>query len=218
MLSKTASSTTFWVFGMTQPGIESHSPGPLTNIIRKNLGSYLGHFSIWVMHLKYSKKIKQFTVQSATEVLLCAEHYYLVTQILYIYLLNLSATSQFFKWSLTGFLNSMFSFSSTSCHVQVWAQSAQLFTYSWRENSWIHTFLKGICIMWNANCLVQDLKSGHCVYFLLWKHPTFPTRVPPENSNSLYNWSMKYLLWKYHCGLLIEWESQHFCWPSSINI
>ena len=31
MLSKAASSTIFWVFGMTQPGIEPRSPGPLAN-------------------------------------------------------------------------------------------------------------------------------------------------------------------------------------------
>ena len=32
MLSKEASSTNFWVFGMTRPGIEPRSPGPLANI------------------------------------------------------------------------------------------------------------------------------------------------------------------------------------------
>ena len=31
MLSKEASSTSFWVFGMTWPGIELQSPGPLAN-------------------------------------------------------------------------------------------------------------------------------------------------------------------------------------------
>ena len=30
MLSKEASSTIFWVFGMTRPGMEPRSPGPLT--------------------------------------------------------------------------------------------------------------------------------------------------------------------------------------------
>ena len=33
MLSKEASSTIFWVFGMTQPGIEPRSPGPLANTL-----------------------------------------------------------------------------------------------------------------------------------------------------------------------------------------
>ena len=33
MLSKNASSTIFWVFGMTQPGIEPRSPGPLANTL-----------------------------------------------------------------------------------------------------------------------------------------------------------------------------------------
>ena len=34
MLSKEASSTIFWVFGMTRPGIEPRSPGPLANTLR----------------------------------------------------------------------------------------------------------------------------------------------------------------------------------------
>ena len=33
VLSKEASSTIFWVFGMTQPGIEPRSPGPLVNTL-----------------------------------------------------------------------------------------------------------------------------------------------------------------------------------------
>ena len=33
MLSKAASSTIFWVFGMTRPGIELWSPGPLVNTL-----------------------------------------------------------------------------------------------------------------------------------------------------------------------------------------
>ena len=33
MLSKEASSTIFWVFGMTRPGIEPRSPGPLANTL-----------------------------------------------------------------------------------------------------------------------------------------------------------------------------------------
>ena len=33
MLSKEVSSTIFKVFGMTQPGIEPRSPGPLANIL-----------------------------------------------------------------------------------------------------------------------------------------------------------------------------------------
>ena len=33
MLSKAASSTVFWVFGMTRPGIEPRSPGPLVNTL-----------------------------------------------------------------------------------------------------------------------------------------------------------------------------------------
>ena len=33
MLSKVASSTIFWVFGMTRPGIKPRSPGPLANTL-----------------------------------------------------------------------------------------------------------------------------------------------------------------------------------------
>ena len=33
MLSKTESSTIFWIFGMTRPRIESRPPGPLVNIL-----------------------------------------------------------------------------------------------------------------------------------------------------------------------------------------
>ena len=33
VLSKVASSTIFWVFGMTWPGIEPRSPAPLANIL-----------------------------------------------------------------------------------------------------------------------------------------------------------------------------------------
>ena len=45
-------------------------------------------------------------------------------------------------------------------------QSALLFTHSWRENNWIHTFPKGLSAMWNAISLVQDLNSCCRVHFL----------------------------------------------------
>ena len=44
-------------------------------------------------------------------------------------------------------------------------QSALLFTHSWRENNWIHTFPKGISAMWNAINLVPDLNSYRRVHF-----------------------------------------------------
>ena len=37
MLSKEASSTIFWVFGMTRPWIEPRSPVPLANTVRYNV-------------------------------------------------------------------------------------------------------------------------------------------------------------------------------------
>ena len=71
-------------------------------------------------------------------------------------------TRSIFKWSLTG-LKSEFSF----LPLQGWtAQFTLLFTHSWRENNWIHTFPKGISAMWNAISLVQDLNSCHRVHFI----------------------------------------------------
>ena len=75
-------------------------------------------------------------------------------------------TRSIFKPSLTG-LNSEFSFSYTSCFSKAEElQSALLFTHSWRENNWIHTFPKSISAMWNAISLVQDLNSCRRVHFL----------------------------------------------------
>ena len=46
----------------------------------------------------------------------------------------------------------------------IFKQSLLLFTHSWRDNYWIHTFPKGISAMWNAISLVQDLNSYRRVY------------------------------------------------------
>ena len=46
------------------------------------------------------------------------------------------------------------------------AHSTLLFTHRWRENSWIHTFLKDISAMWNTNSLFKNLNSGYNVCFL----------------------------------------------------
>ena len=46
MLSKAASSTIFWVFGMTRPEIEPHSPGPLATLYHKtSYHEWLGKFT-----------------------------------------------------------------------------------------------------------------------------------------------------------------------------
>ena len=75
-------------------------------------------------------------------------------------------TRSVFKRGLTG-LNSEFSFSKTSCLTKAEEnQSVLLFTHSWRENNWIHTFPKGISAMWNAIILVQDLNSCRHIHFL----------------------------------------------------
>ena len=73
---------------------------------------------------------------------------------------------QFFKQSLTG-LNTEFSFSYTSRLTKAEEPSLSFyFTYSWRENNWIHTFPKGISSMWNVISLVRDLNSCRRVHFL----------------------------------------------------
>ena len=75
-------------------------------------------------------------------------------------------TLSVFKRSFTG-LNSEFSFSLTSCLTKAWRnQSVLLFTHSWRETNWIHTFPKGISAMWNAINPVQDLNSCRRAHFL----------------------------------------------------
>ena len=56
----------FWVFGMTWPGIEPHSPGPLANILTimpidkycKNKEKQCKH-KLWEEKLKYSNTNKQ---------------------------------------------------------------------------------------------------------------------------------------------------------------
>ena len=65
-------------------------------------------------------------------------------------------------------------------------QSVLLFTNSWRDNNWIHTFPKGISAMWNAISLVQ-----------VW------TRVatPISYDDNHYTTS----IWNYNC-LLMTYE------------
>ena len=48
MLSKEASSTIFWVFGMTRPGIEPRSPGPLANTLTARPMSGMERISFWI--------------------------------------------------------------------------------------------------------------------------------------------------------------------------
>ena len=60
---------------------------------------------------------------------------------------------------LTGF-NSEFSFSPIGCYTMAKELSlTSYFTCSWRENSWVHIFAKGISEMENADRLGQDLNS-----------------------------------------------------------
>ena len=57
VLSKAASSTIFWVFGMMRPGIEPRSPGSLANkgmVFFLNQLSWLFHFLMWSLHISSS--------------------------------------------------------------------------------------------------------------------------------------------------------------------
>ena len=56
MLSNAASSTIFWVFGMTQPGIEPRSPGPLANTL---LWFGLAYQLLWVIHIYPTPPLEQ---------------------------------------------------------------------------------------------------------------------------------------------------------------
>ena len=56
-------------------------------------------------------------------------------------------------------------------------QSALLFTHSWRENNWIHTFPKDISAMGNAISLVQDLNSSPFPTTI-----TITPRAPPDRT------------------------------------
>ena len=37
--------------------------------------------------------------------------------------------------------------------------------HSWRENSWIHPFPNSISVMWNINCLIQEIELGSMIPF-----------------------------------------------------
>ena len=56
MLSKAVSSTSFWVFGMTRPGIKSRSPGPLVNTLTTTPNISLYHIYL----LKLYENILKF--------------------------------------------------------------------------------------------------------------------------------------------------------------
>ena len=69
-------------------------------------------------------------------------------------------TRSVFKQSLTH-LNTDFSFSKTGYHTKVKKPILPSCLVIRWENSWVHTFHKGISGMWNVNNLVQVLNLGH---------------------------------------------------------
>ena len=80
-----------------------------------------------------------------------------------------------FKWSLT-YLNSDFSSPRPVAILKLKNNATLLFIQIRRENSWIHTFPKGICALWNANSLVQVLKSVPTTETITSR--TLPTYTP----------------------------------------
>ena len=66
-----------------------------------------------------------------------------------------------FKWQFS------FLFSRPVTTPRLKSQADLLFISSWKENSWIHTFTKGISAMWNSNDLVQDLNLVHFVHYAM---------------------------------------------------
>ena len=100
-------------------------------------------------------------------------------------------TKSIFKWSLTG-LNSEFFLLLDKLPHQGWRnQSVLLFTHSWRENNWIHTFPKGISAMWNAISVVQYLNSCCRVVPMTI---TIAAQAPPQ-INSTYKATQYLSLW-----------------------
>ena len=80
-------------------------------------------------------------------------------------------TRSILRRSLAG-LNSVFFLLDELPHQGWRTQSALLFTHSWREDNWNHTFPKAISAIWNAISaiwiaisLVRDLNSCHRVHF-----------------------------------------------------
>ena len=88
------------------------------------------------------------------------------------------------KRYLTG-LNSEFSWSYQDSR----AQSALLYTHSWRENGCIHTF--PISAMWNTNNLVQDLNSWPRVHFPTSATITHTHTYWPDHLRNITVWFSK---------------------------
>ena len=64
-------------------------------------------------------------------------------------------------------MNSEFSFSKTGCHIK--AQEHCLlcyFNHCWEENTWIHPFPRGICVMWKGKQLRPRFELGLLCSFL----------------------------------------------------
>ena len=77
MLSKEVSSTIFWVFGMTRPGIEPRSPGPLANTLTtRPMSSYecvlfLFYFGVMILCCWNEKMISFFFRVKGTWEMIC---------------------------------------------------------------------------------------------------------------------------------------------------
>ena len=86
VLSKESSSTIFWVFGMTQPGIEPRSPGPLANTLTtmpmsgiKNMNIYI-YIYIYMME-KFSAYLSNIFIHANLY------HHYIINKVfLYLFM------------------------------------------------------------------------------------------------------------------------------------
>ena len=65
MLSKATSSTIFWVFGMTRPGIEPWSPGSLANTLLIRLMARLNQVHQWIIIYQNATSLDFFSFLKA---------------------------------------------------------------------------------------------------------------------------------------------------------
>ena len=80
MFSKEASSTIFWVFGMTQPGIEPRSPGPLANTLtaRPVMRFLFWHLEAQFFRVHHSCFLSEASWENATFFNLLFFHFFLI--------------------------------------------------------------------------------------------------------------------------------------------
>ena len=91
-----------------------------------------------------------------------------------------------FKQSLTGLNSEFFSLRLVAIS-RPKSLVCPLFTHNWGENSWIHTFPKGISTMWNAN-------SSSRIWTRVAMSPSYNDNHYATNTSSLSLWLIASLL------------------------